>query len=63
MPANSSAGQKSYKFGLTVRGPGGKVTAKPVTVVNRDRVLIDNQMVHRPRVCAAFLLGDASLTA
>jgi hypothetical protein len=32
LPANSAAAQKSYKFGLTVTGRGGKATARPVTV-------------------------------
>ena len=36
LPANSAASQKAYKFGLTVRGPGGTVTARPVTVVVRE---------------------------
>ena len=36
MPANSSASQKTYTFGLTVTGPGGKATAKPVAVVVRE---------------------------
>ncbi len=36
LPANSAAGQKAYRFGLTVRGRGGKVTATPVTVVIRE---------------------------
>jgi hypothetical protein len=36
LPANSAAGQKAYKFGLTVSGRGGKATAKPLTVVVRE---------------------------
>ncbi len=33
LPANNAASQKAYKFGMTVTGPGGKTTAKPVTVI------------------------------
>ena len=36
LPANSAAARKAYKFRLTVKGRGGKVTAKPVTVVIRE---------------------------
>jgi hypothetical protein len=36
LPANTAAGQKSYKFGLTVSGHGRKAKAKPVTVVVRE---------------------------
>lgn len=36
VPANRSASQKSYRFGLTVTGPGGKATARSVTVVVRE---------------------------
>jgi hypothetical protein len=32
LPANSTAARKAYKFGLTVTGRGGKVTARGVTV-------------------------------
>ncbi len=36
LPANKAAAKKEYKFGLTVTGAGGKVSAKPVTVVVRE---------------------------
>lgn len=36
LPANHTASQKSYKFGLTVSGSGGTATATPITVVVRE---------------------------
>lgn len=51
VPANRSASQKSYKFGLTVTGPGGKTTAKPVTVVVHEA----------PPAITHILVGPANL--
>ncbi|HEY2639972.1 MAG TPA: hypothetical protein VGI66_08830 [Streptosporangiaceae bacterium] len=48
LPANLAAGQKAYKFGLTVSGPGGKAAAKPVTVVVREAPPAVTQVALKP---------------
>src|SRR5580704_4566605 len=48
LPGNSAAGQKAYKFGLTVSGRGGKVAAKPLTVVVREAPPTITQIAVQP---------------
>jgi hypothetical protein len=48
LPANTAAGQRSYKFGLTVSGRGGKAAAKPVTVVVREAPPAVTQLAAQP---------------
>jgi hypothetical protein len=48
LPANTAAGKKAYKFGLTVSGHGGKAAAKPVTVVVREAAPAVTQVALQP---------------
>ncbi|HXB46240.1 MAG TPA: hypothetical protein VNW50_00655 [Streptosporangiaceae bacterium] len=48
LPANAAAGKKTYKFGLTVSGRGGKAVARPVTVVVREAAPAVTQVAMQP---------------
>jgi hypothetical protein len=48
LPANAAAGKKTYKFGLTVSGHGGKAAAKPLTVVVREAAPAVTQVAVKP---------------
>src|SRR3984957_5189795 len=62
LPANSAAGQKTYKFGLTVTGRGGKTVAKPLAVVVREAAPAISQVALAPSAFPSAG-GPATLSA
>jgi hypothetical protein len=62
LPANSAAGQKTYKFGLTVTGRGGKAVAKPLDVIVREAAPAISQVELAPSALPSAG-GPATLSA
>src|SRR3984957_3962419 len=62
LPANSAAGQKTYKFGLTVTGRGGQAVAKPLAVVVREAAPAISQVALAPSAFPSAG-GPATLSA